>query len=664
MKELRELIEVCNKARDAYYNENSPVMSDYDYDELFDKIQQLEKETRIVYPDSPTQNVGYDVVSELRKVRHNHPMLSLGKTKSVSDLLSFIQKVPDDVEKNIIAMLKMDGLTVSLKYENYQLVSAETRGNGEVGEDVLHNAKVISNIPQKIAVPNLIVDGEMIIKRDVFEAINSRLTEDEKYKNPRNLASGSLRQLDSKTTKERGLSFIAWKCIDGITSNLFHEQLESLKTLGFEVVPYSYIPYETPYGKVDFDFLEAINTSLQKRAVELNYPIDGLVYSYNDMAFSQSLGATGHHLRSQLAFKFYDEEEVTTLREIEWSMGKTGVLTPVAVFDSVSIDGTDVERASLHNVTYCKNMHLNIGNDIAVYKANAIIPQIKENLSKDITDFVIPTKCPFCGSDTTIKKDNDSEILLCSNSDCTEKKIKSLSYFVSKPGMNIDGLSEETIRRLVELGYLFDYDSIYQLKYYEKELKELDGFGERSVDVLLNSIEKSRQNVSMTNCLVAFGIPLIGKSICKEITKFYHQNICQLIEALDNNDLSALSSLDGFGPNMLVSLQKWYDNGGNLELNGLLSKWFCMEKPMNEEVKEQVLVGKTFVITGSLNTFSNREEAKDKIESLGGKVSGSVSAKTTYLVNNDKDSTTGKNKKAKELNISIISEEELINLFS
>lgn len=653
---MKELVKTLNQYRDSYYNKQKSEVSDYEYDQLFDELKRLEETTGVVLSNSPTQTVGYEVKSELKKVTHNHPMLSLDKTKSVDELAKFLG------DKIGILMLKLDGLTVSLRYMNGQLVSAETRGNGEIGEDILHNAKVFSNIPLQIDYQDeLIVDGEAIITWDAFERINAGLPEGEKYKNPRNLASGSVRQLDSKIAAERNIKFIAWKMVKGIDSNSFNKRLNILGDLGFEVTP-RYILDRAVIGDM-IDCLKGV-------AEHNGYPIDGMVLGYDDVSYGESLGMTGHHLRSQMAFKFYDEEVETTLKGIDWTMGKTGVLTPTAIFEPVEIDGTTVERASVHNISILEELELMTGDTITVYKANQIIPQIAENLSAkarhnqvgigQMDGFIhIPAKCPICGGDTEIRQDNSSQVLVCTNNNCKGKLLGRLTHFVSKNAMNIDGLSEATLEKLIELGFVESFIDIYELKagFYD-DIVELDGFGKRSVDKLMDAIEKSK-NTTLDRFLYALCIPLIGRAASKTISnyfdgsfdRFYNEGCLKYF---------VFENLDDFGVSMSDSMRNYLDN--NIEMIKELAGYLTFQTVQKTNTSTANLSGKTFVITGSLNTFANRDAAKELIESLGGKVSGSVSAKTSYLVNNDINSTSGKNKKAKELGVPIITEEELLKM--
>lgn len=644
---IKELIEMLNKYRDAYYNQSESLVSDYEYDCLFDELQRLEEETGTILSNSPTQTVGYEVKSELRKVEHNHPMLSLDKTKAVSDLVKFQNG------KDMVLMCKMDGLTISLRYLNGELVSAETRGNGEIGEDVLHNVKTFKNVPLKINTKQeVIIDGEAIITYKDFNKINESLPEGEKYKNPRNLAAGSVRQLDSSIAAQRNLKFIAWKFVKGSTENDFYNRLMEMQKLGFEVVLKTFVPvYSDPIFGIENDI-----ELLKQSAEELGYPIDGMVLGYKDIVYGDSLGATGHHLRSQMAFKFYDEEVETKLKAIDWTMGKTGVLTPTAVFEPVELEGTTVERASLHNVSIMKELQLNIGDTITVYKANQIIPQVKENLTKHgKAKVVIPKKCPICGGGTILMKENDSEVLMCENADCRGKLLGKLSHAVSRNALNIDGMSEATIQKFIDLGWLTSIKDIYHLIDHKTEMESLDGFGKKSIEKMLSAIEASR-NTSLERFIYALCIPLIGKSASKAIAKYFNYDYEAFMAAWFDRTF-AWTELDDFGLSSHISMSSFYVN--NESMIKALASEFTFEKPVIKQNTDIDLSGKTFVITGSLEYFANRDEAKEKIEALGGKVAGSVSKKTNYLVNNDINSTSSKNKKAKELNIPIITEKNL-----
>lgn len=662
---LKLLVNTLNKYRNAYYNNNESLISDKEYDKLYDELLKLEKETGVILSGSPTITVGYEVKSELNKVEHNHPMLSLDKTKNVNDIIKFLGN------QDGIAMLKMDGLTISLRYKNGELVSAETRGNGIIGEDVLHNAKAFINIPMNIDTKEeIIVDGEAIIKYDTFEKINSTLSKDNKYRNPRNLASGSVRQLDSSIAAQRGLYFVAWKLVKSDDNfERFSEGLRKLNRLGFRIVPY----YTIKKNEINEIYLNDIINNLKLEAKNCSYPIDGIVFGYNDIAYSNSLGATSHHLRSQIAFKFYDEEVETTVKKIDWTMGKTGILTPTVIFEPVEIDGTIIERASVHNVSILEELELCEGDIIEVYKANQIIPQVKRNISAEqrkterikggigqLNGLVfIPERCPICGNLTETETLNNSTILKCTNPNCKGKLLGKLSHFVSKNAINIDGLSESTLDKFIELGFINTYKDIYNLKEHYNELITLDDFGKRSIDKLLASIEKSR-NTTLDRFINALSIPLIGRTASKTIaddfltiTKFLQMS--ELSQ--ERNDIWLF--LNDFGNTMNSSIQNYMKD--NFVMVKELSELFMFEE-IAPKTHNDNISNKTFVITGSVNIFTNRNEVKEKIESLGGKVAGSVSKNTDYLINNDINSTSSKNKKAKDLSIPIITEVELVNM--
>lgn len=662
VKRIKELTQKLNQYRDSYYNDSVSEISDHEYDELFDELKQLEEETNIVMANSPTHTVGYEVKSKLEKVKHSHPMLSLDKTKSVDDLKKFAG------DKNCLLMCKMDGLTVLLTYENGELIQAETRGNGEEGEIITHNARVFENIPAHIDYTgHLEVEGEAIITYGDFEIINSKLLENEKYKNTRNLVSGSVRQLDSNIAAQRHIKFITWKVpniedkIKSDNSILF--RLNYIKDLGFDIVPF----YSYTNCSSDKENINNMIISLQDRAKYLGYPIDGLVVTYDDISYGESLGTTGHHPKHSLAYKFYDDIYPTRLLDVEFTMGKTGVLTPTAVFEPVEIDGTMVERASLHNISIMKSLGIvSKYQEIGVYKANMIIPQIEYAEKMDcvaVEEVIdIPTICPICGSKAEIIKDNDTEILICTNSACKGKLLGKLSHFVSKNAINIDGLSEQTLQKFINLGWLNSFRDIYYLSEYKKEMYKLDGFGKKSVDKLIESIEKSR-NTTLDRFIYGLCIPLIGRTASKEISKSCaNGNVGQFITIMSLEGNQPFIGLDGFGKEMCNSIVHWwiYNKQNFYEL---IEEFNFRESVNNGNIK-QVLEDKIFVITGSLKFYKNRDELVNVIERNGGKVSGSVSAKTSYLINNDVASTSGKNKKANDLGIPIISEGEFIQMIT
>lgn len=658
---LQYAVETLNYYRDMYYNENISEISDYEYDMLFDKLKEMEQQTGVVMSNSPTQSVGYEVKSKLQKFTHNHPMLSLDKTKSIDDLNTFLG------DKDGLLMLKLDGLSVTLRYVDGNLVSAATRGNGVVGEDITHNAKVFKNIPLHIPYKDeLIVDGEAIITYSDFKDINEKLPESERYKNPRNLVSGSVRQLDSSITAERYVQFVAWKLVKGSKSNFYHIRLLELEKLGFDIVPYYYTPKGNVYNFAEMDIEDYLSISeiidmLKCHAENHNYPIDGMVLSYDDVAYSESLGTTSHHIRSQIAYKFYDEEATTKLKEMEWSMNKTGALTPVAIFEPVEIDGTTIERASLHNVTIFKNLELSSDDEISVYKANMIIPQIRENLTKSHNNLLTPpAECPICGHKTVIEKTNDTEVLLCSNLNCKGKLLGKLNHFVSKEAIDIDGLSESTLEKFINAGFINKYKDIFELYNHRKEIINLDGFNTKSTDKLLSSIESSK-NTTLSKFINALSIPLVGNTASKIISKYFKGNFNSFFEALYNPRF-VWSQLENIGEGISNSITEFAKNTDPSEISDL-ANYFTFEISIsNDAANTLFLSGQTFVITGDVAIYKNRAELKSKIESLGGKVSGSVSSKTNYLINNNINSTSSKNKKAKELGVKIITEEDFQKL--
>lgn len=665
VQRIKELTKQLNQYRDSYYNDSVSEISDQEYDNLFDELKKLEEETKIIMANSPTHTVGYEVKSKLEKVHHSHPMLSLDKTKYVDDLKRFAD------DKDCLLMCKMDGLTVLLTYENGELIQAETRGNGEEGEIITHNAKVFENIPLHIDYTgHLEIEGEAIITHSDFEKINIRLAGSEKYKNPRNLASGSVRQLDSSVAAQRHIKFITWKVPtieDKIKSdNSFLFRLNFVRDLGFEIVPF----YTYTNCSSDKEDLHNIIISLQNKAKQLGFPIDGLVMSYDDIAFAESLGTTGHHPKHSLAYKFYDDIYPTKLLNVEFTMAKTGVLTPTAVFVPVEIDGTMVERASLHNLSIMKELGIvSKYQEIGVYKANMIIPQVdyaeKMDVLKVEEEIKIPEFCPICGAKTQVVKDNDTKVLICTNPDCKGKLLGKLSHFVSKNAINIDGLSEQTLQKFIDLRWLSSFQDIYHLSDYKEEMCKLDGFGKKSVDKILESIEKSR-NTTLDRFIYGLCIPLIGRTASKEIAKCCRKaaikNVWDDAYTFNHYGLFYESELDGFGEIMCKSLNNFIAE--NKEMIIKLSEEFDMEKATNSysNTENSNLINKIFVITGSLHHYKNRDELVSVIEGLGGKVSGSVSVKTSYLINNDVTSTSGKNKKALDLGIPIISEEDFIKM--
>lgn len=604
-------------------------MSDYEYDELFDELKKLESKTNFKLANSPTMTVGFDVVDKLNKVKHNHPMLSLDKTKSIDEVQKFIGNKP------ILTMLKMDGLTISVKYSEGKLVSAETRGNGTEGEDVTHNALVFTNLPQTISYRgDLVVDGEAIITYEDFEKINANLPEGEKYKNPRNLASGSVRQLDSGIAAQRHIQFVAWKLVSGYDNNSFSERLNWLETLGFTVVPRI-----DRFDERSINFLKII-------ADKYSYPIDGLVVSFDDVDYLESLGATSHHLRGQLAFKFYDETATTILRDIEWNTSRSGLVNPIAIFDEVDISGSTISKATLHNLSYIKSLELGIGDEIEIYKANDIIPKVANNLTRT-NSYKRPLLCKSCGAVLEVHNDNGSETLHCPNGECPARMLDKFVHFVSKDGMDIQGLSESTLEKFIAHGWINEFSGIYRLNKYKDEIIALDGFGKKSWDRLWQSIQDSR-NITMAKFICALGIPLIGKNTAKEVAKY-----CKIYDdvglVIDTSDVSV------FTPAVAGSIKTYKER----LINNIVIKALIKELNISNEqieIANSPFTGKTIVVTGSLTNYS-RTTIQEELERLGAKMGSSVSKKTDYLLTNE-ESGSSKYKKAVELGIKIINEEE------
>jgi len=646
---MKELINTLNNASNAYYNQ-SPIMSDYEWDKLYDELATLEYTTEIVLADSPTHNVGYSVADELNEVAHNHPMLSLDKTKSVDELINFIG------DNDCFISVKCDGLTTSLRYLDGKLVSAETRGDGEKGQDVLQNVLTMNNIPKEIPYKDeLIIDGETIIGWDTFRKINDDLPVDKKYSHPRNLVSGSLQLLDSKEAASRNMRFVGWRVIKGFDHKNPSYDLFLAEENGFEIVPF--VKFSKGHTKDDLiSFLDDVRVL----AEEANIPYDGAVVAVDNYKVADSMGRTDKFFRHSMAYKYEDELFKTKLTNIEWNTSKTGLINPVAVFEPVDLNGAITTRATLHNITYIKDMMLGIGDRIRVYRSNMVIPKVHDSIDKS-GNFTIPDKCPICGSPTKIVKDNDSEVLICTNDDCKGKLLGKLSHAVSKNALNVDGLSEATIQKFIDFGWLTSIKDIYHLSDHEKEMSMLEGFGKRSVTKLLDSIEKSR-NTSLQRFIYSLSIPLVGKSASKDISNEVDGDYDAFIHTLSVYGAEYFKNIPGIGDSIVYSMNDFFRNHCKDIYD--LSKEFTFEKPISLATTDDIksLVGKTFVITGSLEHFENRDAAKAEIELHGGKVSGSVSAKTSYLVNNDIESTSGKNKKAKELGIPIISENQLIGM--
>lgn len=642
---IKELVELLNRASKAYYQEDTEIMSNYEYDKLYDELVQLESEAGIVLAGSPTVNVGYEAVNELPKEEHESPMLSLDKTKSIEALADWVG------DNKALLSWKLDGLTIVLTYNKGELQKAVTRGNGEVGEVITNNARVFRNLPLKISFTGeLVIRGEAVIGYSDFKKINEKIEALEaKYKNPRNLCSGSVRQLNNEITADRNVKFYAFSLVkaDGVNfNNSRKEQFEWLKEQGFDVVYYKMVTGST---------LEDTVLEFEKKITDNDLPSDGLVVIYDDIEYGKSLGSTAKFPRDSIAFKWADEKKETKLSEIEWSASRTGLINPVAIFEPVELEGTTVSRASVHNISILEALELGIGDTIEVYKANMIIPQIAENLTRSNT-VEIPNNCPVCGHETIIKEVNDIKTLYCTNSDCEAKKIKAFTLFVSRDAMNIDGLSEATLEKFIASGFIKEFADIYRLSEYKAEIIDMKGFGKDSYNNIEKSIEASR-NTTLVRVIYSLGIANIGLSNAKVLCKQYDYDLDKIISA----DREELAQIDGVGGIIADSIVTYFENSDNIEkLNRLLAE-LNIEKPVIDE-ETQVLKGKTFVITGSVSRFANRNELKAVIEDKGGKVTGSVTSKTAYLINNDKQSASSKNKKAKELGVEIISEEDFLKM--
>ena len=642
VNQMKELVKKLNEAAKAYYQEDREIMSNREYDALYDQLEQMEAETGIVLADSPTVNVGYEAVDALPKETHESPMLSLDKTKERETLRAFIGTNPT------LLSWKMDGLTIVLTYENGELQKAVTRGNGIVGEVITNNARTFKNIPLKIAYQGrLVLRGEAIITYSDFERINETIEDvDAKYKNPRNLCSGSVRQLNNQITAERNVRFYAFALVSAQDVDMHNSrayQMEWLKSQGFEVVEYRMVTGESLDEAMDY-FSHAIENN--------DFPSDGLVALYDDIAYGDSLGSTAKFPRNAFAFKWADEIRETTLREIEWSPSRTGLINPIAVFDPVELEGTTVSRASVHNVSIVKELQLGIGDTIQVYKANMIIPQIAENLTRS-SNLEIPHICPVCGEEARVIQENEVESLYCMNPDCVAKKIKAFTLFVSRDAMNIDGLSEATLEKFIAKGFIHDFGDIFEIAKHREEIVTMEGFGEKSYDNLIASIDKAKET-TLAKVIYSLGISNIGLSNARVICRHFDDDLDKIRTAEEEE----ISAIDGIGPVIAKSLTKYFkDPENNRKLDHLLGYLHINKEEVSEN---QTLAGMNFVITGSLEHFSNRGEAKKLIESLGGKVTGTVTGKTNYLINNDTTSNSSKNKR--ELGIPILSEEDFIKM--
>lgn len=641
---IKELVEILNKAAKSYYVDAVEIMPNIEYDKLYDELVKLEKETNVVLSNSPTQNVGYETASELPKKAHESPMLSLDKTKSVTELEDWLG------DNEALLSWKMDGLTIVLTYRGGELVEAVTRGNGIIGEVITNNAKNFQNVPLKIEYKGeLILRGEAVIKYSDFKRINESISDaDAKYKNPRNLCSGSVRQLNPAVTRERKVYFNVFNVVkvDDIDfENSKAKQFEWAKNEGFDVVEYKF----TNRASLANDIAD-----FESRIADNDIPSDGLVLLLDDIALGERLGSTAKFPRNAMAFKWSDERQTTKLKYIEWSPSRTGLINPVAVFEPVELEGTTVSRASLHNVSIFEELMLGVGDEISVYKANMIIPQVYENLTKSNTE-KIPKICPACGKDTTIKKDNESKVLLCTNPDCQVKHIKQYALMASRDALNIDGLSESTLEKFLSKGFIKSDSDLFHLDKFKDEIINMDGFGKRSYEKLIAALDEAK-NTTVSRFLYSLGIAGIGSANAKMIAKYFDNDIDRIISASKDD----LLEIEGIGEVLANSIADFFKSEKNIENVESLRKILKFEK--EESGGGDKLSGKVCVITGSLQHFSNRNELKELIEKNGGKVSGSVSSKTNYLINNDTASNSSKNKKAKELGVEIISEEDFLKL--
>ncbi len=641
---MLELVELLNKASRSYYQDAQEIMSNYEYDRLYDELQSLEKELGITLSNSPTVNVGYEVVSELPKERHESPMLSLDKTKEVEELKNFVGS------QKVLMSWKMDGLTIVLTYRDGKLYKAVTRGNGEVGEVVTNNAKVFKNVPAQIAYRGeLILRGEAVIGYHDFEKINEEIEDvDAKYKNPRNLCSGSVRQLNNQITAKRNVMFYAFTLVqaDGVDfQNSRACQMEWLKAQGFTTVEYHMVTRDTVEDEV-----AKFSSEISKN----DFPSDGLVLSYDDIAYGRSLGRTAKFPRDSYAFKWQDEIRETILREIEWSPSRTGLINPVAIFDPVELEGTTVSRASVHNISIMEELELGIGDKIEVYKANMIIPQIAENLTRSgVKD--IPERCPVCQGETKIRQVGNAKALYCMNPECQAKHVKAFALFVSRDALNIEGLSEATLEKFISRGYIHTFADIFHLDRYKDEIQGMEGFGEKSYRKLIESVKKAR-TTTLPRVVYSLGIAGIGLANAKVICRELKYDVEALLMVTEEE----LNEIQGVGEVLAKAFTGYFSDAKHVEnFRKLLEE---LTIPEETSTKKQIFEGVNFVITGSVTHFANRGEVKELIESLGGKVTGSVTSKTNYLINNDVTSTSSKNKKANELGIPIISEETFLEL--
>lgn len=642
---IKELTKILREAAEAYYAKDIEIMSNFEYDKLYDELVQLEAETGIILAASPTQTVGYDAVDELPKEAHDKPMLSLAKTKSREELQGWLG------EKEGLLSWKLDGLTIVLTYENGMLTKAVTRGNGEVGEVITANAKCFQNVP--LSIPHkgrMVLRGEAVIRYSDFEKINASIADEtQKYKNPRNLCSGSVRQLSSAVTAERNVNFYAFTLVqcEAMQFVTREEQMNFLHRMGFTVVPYE---------KVDKNTILDVIEDFAQKVESYDVPSDGLVLVLDDIAYGESLGRTSKFPRDSIAFKWADELRETTLKEVEWSASRTGLINPVAVFEPVELEGTTVSRASVHNISIVRALKLGIGDRITVYKANMIIPQIAENLTQsDMLE--IPKVCPVCGGITEVRQINEGQFLYCTNGACAAKKIKLFALFVSRDGLNIDGMSEATLEKFIAKGFLHEFSDLYHLDRYKDEIISMEGFGQKSYDKLIQAVEASRTTI-LPKVLYGLGIAGVGLTTAKLICRHFEQDYT----ALSTASVEELNEIEGVGDVIAQAFVQYFASEENKAMVQRLLEELHIEKEQTD-ASVQTLTGQVVVITGSLELFENRNALKDAIESRGGKVTGSVTAKTTYLVNNDITSTSSKNKKAKELHVPIVTEKEFVEQF-
>ncbi|WP_053984759.1 NAD-dependent DNA ligase LigA [Niameybacter massiliensis] len=643
MKRMQELVELLKKAAYAYEQENRELMSNFEYDKLYDELLKLEEETGTVLAGSVTQKVGYEVASNLKKVTHPSRMLSLDKTKEIEKLKSFLG--------NQLGMLswKLDGLTIVCTYEEGKLIQAVTRGNGEIGEDVTNNARTFLNLPLTISYKErLVIRGEAVITYSDFERINEKLEGDDKYKNPRNLCSGSVRQLNSEITAKRNVRLYAFAVVEGDEAcNSKMEKMEWLKGLGFETVEYKAVTQENIEEAVAY-----FGDEVKKR----DFASDGLVLVYDDIAYSKSLGTTAKFPKDGIAFKWQDEISETQIIAIEWNTSRTGLINPVAIFEPVELEGTTVERASLHNLSIVEDLKIGIGDQVTVFKANMIIPQIAENLTQS-GPIEPPHECHVCGAETVIKQDKTAKTVYCPNGNCPAQRQQAFVHYASRDAMNIEGLSEATVEKFLAKGFLVDFASLYHLSDYEEEIKAMEGFGQKSYDKLISAIERTRE-VNLHQFIYALGILQVGPMNAKLICKHFENDL----EAIQKATPEELVTIEGVGPVIAREMHDYFQLPINVEMLERLTKEIKFKQVEKVETSALTLEGKTFVITGDVNHFANRKALSNKIEELGGKVTGSVSKKTDYLINNDNTSASSKNKKAKELEIPILTEEDFLQM--